>query len=110
MLAQREAANKAIDESSDDTVSGDDDDDDDDEEPSERQKRRRFSDTLIQQRMEEDRERVNTTRPEGYRMMGRANTTPTSINVCAKISGRFQRRSRSRKTPSLTKRGMRRVT
>lgn len=56
MLSQREAAHKATDESSDDTVSGDDDDDDDD--PPGRQKRRRFSDTLIQQRMEEDRERV----------------------------------------------------
>ncbi|KAF8540855.1 CTD kinase subunit gamma CTK3-domain-containing protein [Trichophaea hybrida] len=53
MLAGREVAHKAVDESSDDTVSGDDDD----EEHAERQKRRRFSDTLIQQRMEEDRER-----------------------------------------------------
>jgi len=54
MLAEREAAHKAVDESSDDTVSGDDDDD----EHADRQKRRRFSDSLIQQRMEEDRERV----------------------------------------------------
>jgi len=53
MLAEREAAHKAVDESSDDTVSGDDDD----EEHADRQKRRRFSDSLIQQRMEEDRER-----------------------------------------------------
>lgn len=56
MLAEREAAHKAADESSDETVSGDDD------KEVERQKRRRFSDTLIQQRMEEDRERVRHLR------------------------------------------------
>ena len=66
MLASREAAHKAADESSDETVSGDD------KEEVERQKRRRFSDTLIQQRMEEDRERVrhlsppNSSRPADW--------------------------------------------
>ena len=53
MLVEREAVHKAVDDSSDDTISEDDED-----EPTERTKRRRFSDTLIQQRMEEDRERV----------------------------------------------------
>jgi hypothetical protein len=55
-LAEREAAHKAADESSDATVSGDEE-----EEP--RRKRRRFSDSIIQQRMEEDRERVMNPSP-----------------------------------------------
>ncbi len=56
MLSQREAAHKAADESSDDTMSGDEDMEDLD--APQRNKRRHFSDDIIQQRMEEDRERV----------------------------------------------------
>jgi len=52
MLEEREAAHKAVNDSSEATVSSDEG-----EEKVERQKRRRFSDSLIQQRMEEDRER-----------------------------------------------------
>jgi hypothetical protein len=60
MLAEREAAHKAVSESSDDMASGDDEE----EEP---QKKRRFSEAIIQQRMEEDRERVfGSLRVRGY--------------------------------------------
>ncbi|KAA8897810.1 CTD kinase subunit gamma CTK3-domain-containing protein [Sphaerosporella brunnea] len=52
ILAEREAAHKAVGESSDDTVSGGEED-----EEGEPRKKRLLSDSIIQQRMEEDRER-----------------------------------------------------
>jgi hypothetical protein len=100
MLAGREVAHKAVDESSDDTVSGDDDD----EEHAERQKRRRFSDTLIQQRMEEDRERVPHL-PKYFILL--MTDFSSSISDLERTSGRSRRLNLMPKIQSLRKPGKR---
>jgi hypothetical protein len=100
MLAEREAAHKAVGESSDDTASGDDDE----EEP---RKKRRFSEAIIQQRMEEDRERVfGSLRVVPELVL----TVYHSIRGFARISGRYRRPNLMLKTPSLKRRGKKLVT
>jgi hypothetical protein len=102
MLTEREAAHKASEESSDATISQDED-----EGGTERQKRRRFSDTLIQQRMEEDRERVRL-------YISPQSSIPVTTNILhsirdfAKIFGRSRHMLMVR-IQSLIKHGMRQV-
>lgn len=91
MVDQREAAHKAADESSDESVPGAevDVDIDEDEKPT---RTRRFSETLIQERMEADRERASV---KPWYMI---KSDEFSINVSVRTSGRYHKGRRTYRT------------